>query len=82
MHWPKKCYSKQNITLNIEVSLLKYLLTRFQLLRDNSDSIIEEAQLVAKEQIKVSPEAHKRQKKSTDQSNSDFSVNKDQENKF
>ena len=47
-----------------------------------TDSIIEEAKLVGKEPIKVSPESPKRWKKSTDQSNCDFSVNKYQENKL
>ena len=78
----KCCYSKQGITLNVEISLMEDLLTELQLLRDNPDSIIEEAKLVAKELIKVPSESPKRRKKSTDQSNSDFSVNKGQENKF
>ena len=61
---------------------MKDLLTELKSLCDNPDSIIEVPKLIAKLLIKVPPESHKRQKKSTDQSSSDFSVNKDEENKF
>ena len=52
-------------------------LTELQLLHDNPVRIIEKAKLVAQELIKVSPGSPKRQKKSMDQSNHYFSVNRD-----